>query len=64
MLFGGLLWIVFRGTTICLMVTLVRRPSQGGDAASVEPLKIRKRRYARGELSRDEYTRMRRDLAA
>ena len=64
MLFGGLLSIVFWGTIIYLIVALSRRPSQRGHDASAEPIEILKQRYARGELSRNEYERMRSDLAA
>jgi len=37
------------------------RPPRGGDAQE-RPLDILKRRYARGELSREEFETMKRDL--
>ena len=64
MLFGGLLTIAFWATIIYLVVALIRPPGQGTRAPGEEPVEILKRRYARGELSRDEYERMRSDLAA
>ena len=64
MLFGSLLWIAFWGTAIYLIVTLVRRSGHGTQAAQDDPAAVLKQRYARGELGRDEYERMRRDLAA
>lgn len=64
MLFGGLLWIVFWGTVIYLIVAFVRGAGRGTQAAQDDAIDILKRRYARGEIDRDEYERMRRDLAA
>ena len=65
MLFGGLLWIAFWGVTIYLIVTLVREPGQADRAEPEDDaLAILKRRYARGDIGRDDYERMRRDLAA
>ena len=49
---------------IYLVVALARRPGQGTRAVSEDPVEILRRRYARGEVGRDEYERMRRDLAA
>ena len=64
MLFGGLLTIAFWGAIIYVVVALIRRPGRTTPAGGEEPAEILKRRYARGELSREEYERMRRDLAA
>ena len=63
MLFGGLLWIAFWGGVIYLIVTLVRG-SGHERAPQDDPIAILKQRYARGEIGRDEYERMRHDLAA
>lgn len=51
--------LVIGGTTL-LVIWGVRQtgPSSGGDM----PLDILKRRYARGEIARDQYEQMRRDL--
>ena len=64
MLFGGLLWIAFWGAVIYLIVAFVRNSGRSATAPQDDPVAILKRRYARGEIGRDEYERMRRDLAA
>ena len=64
MLFGGLLSVVFWGAVIYLVVTLIRAPTRGRQPIHDDPVEILKRRYASGEIDRDEYERVRRDLAA
>ena len=64
MLFGGLLWIAFWATIIYLVVAFVRGARRGDPAGRNDPVDILKRRYASGEIDRDEYERMRHDLAA
>ena len=64
MLFGGFFSIVFWGAIIYLVVALTRRPRSDRHEGREEPIDILKRRYASGDLSSDEYERMRRDLAA
>ena len=64
MLFGGLLWFVFWGTLIYLAVSFFRGRTQAPTNELDDPVDIAKRRYARGEIGRDEYERLRRDLAA
>jgi putative membrane protein len=62
MLFGGLLWLVFWGTVIYLIVSVIR-----GDQRPVRddrPIEIAKRRYASGEIDKTEFDRIRHDLAA
>ncbi|MBI4258946.1 MAG: SHOCT domain-containing protein [Actinobacteria bacterium] len=54
---GGLVWISFWVILVWLLVALVRRPG-GGDAPrapSSEALGILEERYARGEISREEF---------
>jgi putative membrane protein len=71
MLWGTLMMVVFWGGIVALVVWAVHslsrggtRSSQGRDAdASPTPLDIAKQRYARGEIDREEFERMRRDLA-
>jgi len=66
-LFGFLLMILFWGAIIALGVWLVgnlfpKAGSTAGSQAGESALEILKRRYARGELTREEYEAMRHDL--
>lgn len=59
----SLLWILL----IVAIVALVKGVSGGGassDRRQEEPLDILKRRYARGEIEREEFEQKKRDLSA
>ena len=61
--FGWLLMLVFWGALAVGVVLVVRWfLSQQPRRRDEMPLEILKRRYAAGEISREEYERMRRDL--
>jgi putative membrane protein len=60
-----LFWVLIIGAMVWLAIVMFRRPGgiAGGPGAGNEtPLEILKKRFARGEISRDEYERMKRDL--
>lgn len=69
MLFGSLWFVVFWGLIIWAVITLVSKLSDGqsgqsGPSSREEPpLDIVKRRYARGEISKEDYDRLRSDLS-
>ncbi len=70
MLFGGLLmlafWVLIIGGAVWLVVTLAR-----GTATNVRPpgsaqtpLEILRMRYAKGEITKEQFDEMKRDLGA
>ncbi len=66
--FGGwwmiIVWLVVAGLIIWGIVAFARRggtSSSGG--AGQTPLDIAKQRYARGEISKEEYERLKKDLS-
>lgn len=66
--FGGLFMLAFWGLIVVGLVLVIRRlwyqgPGGTGTGANETPLDILKRRYARGEINRAEYERMKQDLA-
>ena len=65
--FGGIFMLVFWLVVIVGAIALVRwltaRGDAGGGAERRRPLEIAQERYARGEISREEYEQLRRDLA-
>lgn len=62
----GLLWLVLVGLGIVVLVRLIAREpraSAAGGSAAETALDILKKRYARGEIDRNEFEAMKRDLA-
>lgn len=67
MVFGGVWMFVFWAAIIALLVwgitRVVRRGESGpGAARRAEPLDIARERYARGEISREEFEQIKKDL--
>jgi putative membrane protein len=65
MLFGSVGFVILWGLIIWAVVTVVSK--LGGGQSSEEsredtPFDIAKRRYARGEITKDQFDQMRRDL--
>lgn len=70
MVFGGLMMVLFWGGLIGLALVIARsfgRPgsesSAGGAPAAANPIEILKARYASGEISKEQFEKIRRDLA-
>ena len=61
---GGLVMLVFWGALIVVAVLVVRHLAGGVAERDVRtsPLDILKRRYASGEITREQYEQMRKDL--
>ena len=59
--FGGILWLILLGVIIYLLISLLA-PSREHRHQEEDPLEIAKRRYAKGESTREEFEQMRRDL--
>ena len=70
MLWGALMMVLFWGAIIALVVWAVQslgrrddgQAQSGATPPARTPLEIAKERYARGEISRDEFEQMKRDL--
>ena len=63
MVFGGVWMFLFWGGFIWLVVWAVRRSTNRGPDSKSSPLDIAKERYARGELTKEEYERLKQDLS-
>ena len=70
MLLGGLLmlafWVLVIGGAIWLIVTLARgsQSTPGAPTAGQAPLDILKARYAKGEITKEQFEEIKRDLGA
>ena len=62
MLFGSLWFVIFWGLIIWAAGTISNRERRSGSGGSESPLEIAKRRYAQGEISREQFEQIRRDL--
>lgn len=64
MLLMVVFWAAVIGGVVLLVLWLVQqaRPAVGPGPGSARPLDILRERYARGELTREQYEQMRRDL--
>lgn len=66
MFFGGwmiIVWIVILGLIVWGVVALTRRSGAGSAPDSNRtPLDIARERYAKGEISKDEFERIKKDL--
>lgn len=62
--FGGLWMLVFWGGLIALIVWGVAKLSgRGGTTPKRDPLDVAKERYAKGEISREEFEQIKKDLS-
>jgi putative membrane protein len=57
----GLVFLAAVGLIVYLVVRSETRKQAGGDADT--PLEIAKKRYARGEISREEFEQLKKDLS-
>jgi putative membrane protein len=65
MIFGILVMIIFWGGIVALIVWAVRRSTRGYCAAERrDPLDFAKERYARGEITRDQFEQIKKDLTS
>lgn len=63
MVFGALATVAFWGTIIALIVWIAKSFAQGqGRERQEPPLEAARRRYAQGEISREEFEEIRRTL--
>ena len=66
MLFGGILWFAFLAVIVWLLLSLVasgaRQGAERRQGGPEDPRDIARRRYAGGEISREEYQQIISDL--
>lgn len=62
--YGGFMWILFLIVIVFLIYAFVQKPtSKDSDLSTGEkPLDILKKRYAKGEITKDEFEKIKKDL--
>jgi len=64
MVFSGLWLVIFGGGLIALIVWVITKLIRRGDSAPKhDPLDVAKERYAKGEISREEFEQIKKDLS-
>ena len=64
MLFGGLWMFIFWGGIIALIVWgIIKLSGRGASTSKRDPLNVAKERYAKGEISREEFEQLKKDLS-
>jgi len=62
--FGGLWMVIFWGGLIALIVWVITKLVRRGDSAPKrDPLDVAKERYAKGEISKEEFEQLKKDLS-
>jgi putative membrane protein len=61
MVFGAAMWLVFWAAIVYLVVHLVHRGDRDVQLED-RPVEIARRRYAAGEITKDQYEQLRHDL--
>lgn len=65
MMFGGgmiLIWLIVIAAAYFLIKSLIDSNRNSGAGRDEDPLKILERRYAKGEIDREEYLKRKEDL--
>jgi putative membrane protein len=62
MVFGMIWMVIFWGAVVWLIVWGIGQVSGGGRRRDDDPIEIAKRRYARGEITREQFDQLQRDL--
>lgn len=63
MIFGGVFWLLFIGALVYLFSSVVDRATGTPVGRSQTPIEVAQRRLAAGELSHEEYERIRETLS-
>ena len=63
MLFGGVFWLLLIGALVYLFSNVVDRETETPAGRSETPLEVAKRRLAAGEISHEDYERIRETLS-
>ena len=61
--FGAIIMVLFWGAIIWLVISLINAGTKKSEETPESALDILKKRYARGEINKEEFERMKKDIA-
>ena len=63
-LFGGVWMLIFWGGLIALIIWgIAKLTGRGGSATKDDPLDVAKERYAKGDISKEEFKQIKKDIS-
>ena len=62
MWFGWIFWLAIIGLVVWLVINNQKKNQQNFPPGNESPLDILKKRYAKGEISKEEFEKMKKDL--
>jgi putative membrane protein len=64
MIFGGVWMFIFWGGLVTLIIWgIIKLSGRNGSTSKRDPLDVAKERYAKGEISREEFEQLKKDLS-
>ncbi len=64
MVFGGVWMVIFWGGLIAFIIWGIKKLTErGGSTSKHDPLAIAKERYAKGEISKEEFNQLKKNLS-
>ena len=63
MLFGGILMLLFWGGLIALIVWGINKLTKRENTQIIKPLDLAKERYAKGEIGKEQFEQIKKDLS-
>lgn len=61
-MFMGLIWIIIVGVIVYFVLDRSKKAGRTNDPLGVSPLEILKKRYASGEITKEEYDQLKSDI--
>jgi putative membrane protein len=61
--FGWIFWLIVIAVIVCLIIKITNQKQTDNIYPKETPLEILKKRYAKGEISKEEFERIKKDIS-